>query len=159
MFYGLQHAADMVGVNKSTVLRAIQAGKVPATRNKRDQWLIEPAELRRVYPPAAAGNRNVKRRAITHQSELAEANRHAALWRELKVGLLRHALALLSHKKYGCTTTMLSARGVKIETIHELIADGFATASTKPVGNGAIEIKRIKITEAGRQVLLQRVAR
>ena len=46
MFYSLQQAADVVGVNKSTVLRAIQAGKVPATRNKRDQWLIEPAELR-----------------------------------------------------------------------------------------------------------------
>ena len=53
---------------------------------------------------------------------------------------------------------MLSARGVKIETINELIADGFATASAKRVGNGAIEIKRVKITEAGRQVL-QRGAR
>ena len=55
MFYSLQQAADVVGVNKSTVLRAIQAGKVPATRNKRDQWLIEPAELRRVYPPGRCG--------------------------------------------------------------------------------------------------------
>ena len=74
----------MVGVNKSTVLRAIQAGKVPATRNKRDQWLIEPAE-RRVYPPAAAGDRKVQRRGNAHQSELAEANRRVALWSELKV--------------------------------------------------------------------------
>jgi len=157
MSYNLRQAADVVGVAKSTVLRAIEAGKIPATRNNRDQWLIESVELRRVYPPTAPGNRKLKPNG--NQSELAETDQRAALWTELKVGLLRHALALLSHKKYGCTTTMLSARGVKIETIHELIADGFATASTKPVGNGAIEIKRVKITEAGRQVLLQRVAR
>ena len=115
MFYSLQQAADVVGVNKSTVLRAIQAGKVPATRNKRDQWLIEPAELRRVYPPAAAGDRKVQRRGNAHQSELGEANQRASLWSELKVSSLRYALALLSPKKYGCTTMMLSARGVKIE--------------------------------------------
>ena len=153
MFYSLQQAADVAGVNKSTVLRAIQAGKVPATRNKRDQWLIEPAKLRRVYPLAAAGNRKVKRYANTHQSELAQANQRAALWSELKVSSLRYALALLSPKKYGCTTTMLSARGVKIEMINELIGDGLATASTERVGNGAIEIRRVKITEAGRRVL------
>jgi len=155
MFYSLQQAADVVGVNKSTVLRAIQAGKVPATRDERDQWLIEPAELRRVYPPAAASNRKVKRHGNTHQSERAEANRRAALWSELKISLLRYALALLiiSAKKYGCTTTMLSARGVKIETIDELIADGLATANTERAGSGAIEIKRVKITEAGRRAL------
>jgi len=153
MFYSLQQAADVVGVNKSTVLRAIQAGKVPATRDKRDQWLIEPAELRRVYPLAAAGNRKVKRYANTHQSELAQANQRAALWSELKVSSLRYALAFLSPKKYGCTTTMLSARGVKIEMINELIGDGLAIASTERMGNGAIEIRRVKITEAGRRVL------
>jgi excisionase family DNA binding protein len=144
MSYSLRQAAAVVGVNKSTVFRAVQAGQISATRNNRNQWRIESAELRRVYPPTAPGNR---------QSELAEANRHAALWIELKLGLLRHALGLLSHKKYGCTTTMLSARGVKVETINELIADGFATASTERVGNGEIKITRVKITEAGRQVL------
>jgi hypothetical protein len=46
-------------VAKSTVLRAIEAGKIPATRNNRDQWLIESVELRRVYPPTAPGNRKV----------------------------------------------------------------------------------------------------
>jgi hypothetical protein len=39
----LQQAADAAGVNKSTVFRAIKAGKVSATRNEHDQWLIEPA--------------------------------------------------------------------------------------------------------------------
>ena len=60
MTYSLQEAADAAGVNKSTILRAIQAGKVSATRNEHDQWLIEPAELHRVYPPANAGNSKVR---------------------------------------------------------------------------------------------------
>ena len=85
MFYSLQQAADVVGVNKSTVLHAIQAGKVFATRNKHDQWLLEPAELRRAYPSAASGNRKVKGHGSTHHCELAEANRRVALWSELKV--------------------------------------------------------------------------
>jgi len=144
MTYSLQQAADVAGVNKSTVLRAIQAGKISATRNKHDQWLIEPAELRRVYPPATAGSRKVKRHGNT-RSEFAEANQRAALWSELKISLLRYTLALLSSKKYGCTTTMLSARGVKIEMINELIAEGLAT----------IEITRVKITEAGRRALYE----
>ena len=144
MTYSLQQAADVAGVNKSTVLRAIQAGKISATRNKHDQWLIEPAELRRVYPPATAGSRKVKRNGNTW-SEFAEANQRAALWSELKISLLRYTLALLSSKKYGCTTTMLSARGVKIEMINELIAEGLAT----------IEITRVKITEAGRRTLYE----
>jgi hypothetical protein len=85
----------------------LQAGKVPATRNERDQWLIKPAELHRIYPPAAPGSRKVK-----GQSEFAEANRRAALWTELKASLLHYALALLTLKKHGCTTTMLKAQRI-----------------------------------------------
>ena len=89
MAYSLQQAADAAGVNKSTILRAIQAGKVSATRNEHEQWLIEPAELHRVYPPATQGNRKLKGDGNdTHQSELGEATRRAALG-ELEVNLLR----------------------------------------------------------------------
>ena len=89
MTYSLQEAADAAGVNKSTILRAIQAGKVSATRNEHDQWLIEPAELHRVYPPAAGGNRKVKDAGNdAHQADLAEAHQRAAL-AELEVSLLR----------------------------------------------------------------------
>src|SRR6516164_3964253 len=80
MFCSLQQAADAAGVNKSTVFRAIKAGKVSATRNEHDQWLIEPAELHRLYPPATEGNRKLKGDGRdTHHSELAEATRRAAL--------------------------------------------------------------------------------
>ena len=92
MTYSLQQAADAAGVNKSTVFRAIKAGKVSATRNEHDQWLIAPAELHRVYPPAPEpeGNRKLKGDGNdTHQSEPAEATRRADL-AELEVNLLRH---------------------------------------------------------------------
>jgi hypothetical protein len=47
-------AAQACGLNKSTVLRAIKAGKVSATRDEHGQWQIDPAELHRVYPPVAS---------------------------------------------------------------------------------------------------------
>ena len=56
MTYSLATAAAATGTVKSTILRAIMAGKVSATRNDHGQWVIEPAELHRVYPPATAGN-------------------------------------------------------------------------------------------------------
>jgi excisionase family DNA binding protein len=53
MPYSLQQAATATGLNKSTILRAIKAGKVSAVRDEQGQWQVEPAELHRVYPPAA----------------------------------------------------------------------------------------------------------
>ena len=103
--------------------------------NRPPTWSDPSGQGSRHPQQAAAGDRKVKRHGNAHQSELAEANQRATLWSELKVSLLRYALALLSPKKYGCTTTMLSARGVKIEMINELIGDGLATASTERVGN------------------------
>jgi hypothetical protein len=52
--YTLGTAAQACGLNKSTVLRAIKAGKVSATRDEHGQWQIDPAELHRVYPPVAS---------------------------------------------------------------------------------------------------------
>jgi hypothetical protein len=51
--YTLGSAARACGLNKTTVLRAIKAGKVSATRDPHGQWAIDPAELHRVYPPVA----------------------------------------------------------------------------------------------------------
>jgi hypothetical protein len=54
MPYTLAQAARAIGRNKTSVLRAIKAGKVSAIRDEATGgWLIEPAELHRLYPPAA----------------------------------------------------------------------------------------------------------
>ena len=55
MAYTLAQAAVAVGRSKSSVLRAIKAGKVSAVRDEATaEWRIEPAELHRLYPVADA---------------------------------------------------------------------------------------------------------
>jgi hypothetical protein len=54
MPYTLAQAARAIGRNKTSVLRAIKSGKISAIRDEATGgWLIEPAELHRLYPPAA----------------------------------------------------------------------------------------------------------
>jgi excisionase family DNA binding protein len=51
MHLSLREAADACGASKSTILRAIQRGRLSATRDDDGGWQIDPAELHRVYPP------------------------------------------------------------------------------------------------------------
>ena len=87
--YTLGTAANACGLNKSTVLRAIKAGKISATRDEHDQWQIEPAELHRVYPPAPASASShtdeliaeLRARLEDMRAALATAERNAETWR------------------------------------------------------------------------------
>ena len=59
MAYNLITAAVSTGVHRTTLLRAIKAGKISAERDEQGAWVIQPAELHRVFPalpqvPAAA---------------------------------------------------------------------------------------------------------
>jgi hypothetical protein len=49
----LGQAARTAGVGKTTLARAIKAGRLSATRREDGGYLIDPAELCRVYPPGA----------------------------------------------------------------------------------------------------------
>lgn len=71
MPYSLQQAADASGVNRSTVLRAIKAGKISAMKDEHGAWCIEPCELHRVYPAKAEAHE--ARPEATHQDALAVA--------------------------------------------------------------------------------------
>src|SRR5690242_2028349 len=53
MPYNLVQAGAATGRDKSTVLKAIKRGAISATRDPDGGWLIEPAELHRIYPPVA----------------------------------------------------------------------------------------------------------
>jgi hypothetical protein len=53
MAYTLAAAAAATGLNKTTVLRAIKSGRISGTKTETGEWLVEPAELHRVYPPVA----------------------------------------------------------------------------------------------------------
>jgi hypothetical protein len=47
----LATAAASVGRNKAAILRALEAGKISAAKDKNGEWQIDPAELHRIYPP------------------------------------------------------------------------------------------------------------
>jgi hypothetical protein len=52
--FGLRQAAQQAGTSKSTILRAIQTGRLSAARLEDGGYAIDPAELFRVYPPKAS---------------------------------------------------------------------------------------------------------
>src|SRR3954466_11872187 len=70
----LSEAAEQVGVSKSTLFRAIRAGRVTATRTDDGLFQIDAAELFRAYPPerqAAAPTvapERVEERAVVHHA-------------------------------------------------------------------------------------------
>lgn len=76
MPYTLREAALAIGKSKPTVLRAIQAGRISASRDATGNWLIEPAELQRVYPVSMGRNASPTR-------DVSEGE--AVLKRELEV--------------------------------------------------------------------------
>ena len=47
----LREAAEQVGASKSTIFRAIRAGRLSADRDADGNFAISPSELFRVYPP------------------------------------------------------------------------------------------------------------
>lgn len=55
MAYSLVTGAAACGVNRTTILRAIKAGKVSAERDAQGAWSIQPAELHRVFAPLPLG--------------------------------------------------------------------------------------------------------
>lgn len=56
MLYTLGQAAKATGKSKPAILDAIKSGRISASRDDRNQWQIDPAELHRVYAPAVQVN-------------------------------------------------------------------------------------------------------
>jgi hypothetical protein len=46
-----KEAAELVGMSKGGIIKAIRTGKISAAKDIRGEWSIEPVELFRVYPP------------------------------------------------------------------------------------------------------------
>lgn len=60
MNLSLGEAARSAGVSKSTIHRNIKRGTLSAVRTEDGSYEIDPAELHRVFPPAANGNGSVE---------------------------------------------------------------------------------------------------
>lgn len=54
MKHTLGTAAKATGKAKSTILRAIEDGRISANRTESGHYAIDPAELHRVFPPTVA---------------------------------------------------------------------------------------------------------
>jgi len=98
MKYSLSEAAKATGKNKTTIQRAIKNGKISADKGDSGSYEIDPSELHRVFPPAAAQrSAQHSKRNDTQQdsfaienSELArvlELEKELAVARERTIGL------------------------------------------------------------------------
>jgi hypothetical protein len=81
MAYTLGEATKATGISKTSLHRAIKSGRVSATKNTLGVWEIDPAELHRVFPPAA--NRNSSEAQLLVQD--GTASETAMLRRELQL--------------------------------------------------------------------------
>jgi hypothetical protein len=85
--YTLITASEAARKSKSTILRAIQKGRLSAARTENGGWLIDPSELARVYPsvvppvarfPLSPGNGEVTDATSLLRVQLEAAERRIA---------------------------------------------------------------------------------
>jgi hypothetical protein len=50
MSYTLAAAAAATGLSQTTILAAIEDGRIAATKDEHGEWQVEPAELRHLHP-------------------------------------------------------------------------------------------------------------
>ena len=84
--FSLRQAAQEAGTSKSTILRAIQSGRLSATRTDDGGYSIEPAELFRVYPPkSVAADAEADRSAGRNAIAIAPVNSTEMLVRQAQL--------------------------------------------------------------------------
>jgi hypothetical protein len=66
----LTKAAEEVGISRSALFKAIKNGRVSATKNGKGEFIIDPAELFRVYQPVNKVNVNLYQ--LSQQQDIAK---------------------------------------------------------------------------------------
>jgi hypothetical protein len=74
MSYTLGQAARASGKSKMTIARAVKAGRISAAKTDSGVFMIEPAELHRVYPVAGNGAGTVVHHATGEVTGLSLAD-------------------------------------------------------------------------------------
>ena len=93
--FTLGTASQATGCAKSTILRAIRAGRISATRDELGQWSIDPAELFRVFPALAIPGAETAVAAHNATAENTPMARDATT--DVLVAELRQVIADLRH--------------------------------------------------------------
>lgn len=89
MAYTLGEAAKAANVSKTTIRRAIQAGRLSASRQDDGSYVIDPAELHRAFPGSSDGSGTLARSVTA--SDTGEL--------QVEVEMLREHLALLKDER------------------------------------------------------------
>ena len=89
MKYTAGQAAEAAGISKATITRALKSGKISGIKDDSGAWIIDPAELHRVFPPVAdePSETRIMQQPATHE----KPNETGLLERENQ--MLREALA------------------------------------------------------------------
>lgn len=93
MKYTAGQAAKATGVATATITRALKSGKISGQKDSNGAWMIDPAELHRVFPPVSLkeNEKATMKRDATPFERDGSPNEDSALQRELQ--MLREALA------------------------------------------------------------------
>src|SRR4051812_7869408 len=87
----LGQAAKLTGLGKTTLARAIKAGRLSATRSEPGSYSIDAAELARVYPfPAPAADQDATGTVVHHATPKLTSEALA-----VEVAGLREMLAMM----------------------------------------------------------------
>jgi len=93
MKYTAGQAAKATGVATATITRALKSGKISGQKDNNGAWMIDPAELHRVFPPVSlkVHEKAIMKRDATPFERDEIPIEDSALQRELQ--MLREALA------------------------------------------------------------------
>src|SRR5687767_11039229 len=85
-FINVRIAAELAGKDRSTIIRAIEEGRLSATKDQRGRYQIDPAELERVYGTLRVPDERTDAGTDeTPPSSSSDAMRAAALTREVEL--------------------------------------------------------------------------
>lgn len=106
----IAEAAALVGRTRPALLKAIQKGTLSATRDAHGRWLIDPAELTRVYPLAETENSKQELEVTLRNAEIV-----ARLQGELEATKAHLVTALASAEDWKRQAQTLALTAPKVQ--------------------------------------------
>ncbi len=113
MILSAQEAADLVGLSKAAILKAIKTGKVSAQKDSNGVWRLEPVEVLRVWKSASDNPRQPA--PESPQQSIAGLQRENELLRET-VADLRARLDAESEERRRLSLILNEARSAATQS-------------------------------------------
>jgi hypothetical protein len=91
----LSEAAKVSGQSKSTIWRAVNSGRISATRTYTGDYQIDPAELHRVFPPGTGDGRTT---TVSMKRDATDLERAEAALMQSQIEILLQVGELIRHE-------------------------------------------------------------